>query len=167
MEIKGIYRTISMTPLPCQIVIAGELEGREYAAFRALSDRTNIGDVTAILDAMKICSLKSRDRYFSILQTIEAHNPGQVRDMIREEHKIMRDIFLDLFEPEIQEREMKAAKAAEEAATTAAYNTFAERLINKGFYGPDIADVTGYDRSHIDSIAKRLNRTVRWNESKV
>ena len=156
-DVKGVYAVHGMTPLPYQIVIAGELEGREYAAYRALSDRADICDVSEILETMKACSLQTRDRYFSILQTIEAHNPGTVRDMIREENT-MSDIFLDLFEPQIQEREKKAA-----AATAA---DFTERMIKMGMDGPCIADITGYDRSSIDSIAKRLGRTVSWNESR-
>ena len=35
---KGIYHVEGITDLPFQIVITGELEGPEYAAFRALTD---------------------------------------------------------------------------------------------------------------------------------
>ena len=178
-DVNGIYLVNGLIKLPYQVVIASELEGREYAAFRALSDRSNVRDVSVILEAMKACSLQSRDRYFSILQTIEAHNPGAVRDMISED-RAMNDIFLDLFEPQIREREKKAAAKAAKAAAAAAeakaaaaeakaataFTTVAERLIKSGIYGPVIADATGYDRNHIDTIARRLNRVVTWSESR-
>ena len=187
--VKGIYRVCGMTPLPYQIVITKELEGREYAAYRALSKQSAIDDVTAIMENMKVSTLSSRDRYASILQTIEYHNPGAVREMIQEDRK-MNTIFLDLFEPQIQERERKAAKAAAEqataaaaaatkaavagateqataAATAAAYNTFTERLIHMGMDGADIITATGYDRDHIDSIAQSLNCAVSWNGAKI
>ena len=163
-ETGGIYRVIGMTPLPYQIVITEELEGREYAAFRALSDRTNARDSSFLLDAMKVSSLTSRDRYMSILQTIELHNPGAVRHIIWEEPD-MNTVFMDLFEPQIQERERKAAETATAAATAAATESFAERMIQRGMDGLCIADVTGYDRVRIDSIARRLNRTVNWNNA--
>ena len=47
-----------------------------------------------------------------------------------------------------------------------AYNDMAERLIRKGMHGSDIVDVTGYNRKEIDSIARRLNRTVTWSEAR-
>ena len=176
-EAKGIYHVIGMTPLPYQVVIVEELEGREYAAYRALSKHAEIQDIAVILDSMKESPLNIRDRYFRILQMIELHNAGAVRDMIREDRK-MKTIFLDLFEPEIQEREKKAAEAARaeaeeaaraeaEAAIAKAENRtiaqVAERMINMGMDGSGIASVTGYDRSRIDNIARRLNRTVSWN----
>ncbi|MBR1659995.1 MAG: hypothetical protein IJ705_06730, partial [Oscillospiraceae bacterium] len=140
----GVYRVTGMTPLPYQIVIARELEGREYAAFRALSDHSDVRDVSALLEAMKVCSLQSRDRYFSILQTIEAHNPGTVSDMIQED-RAMKDIFLDLFEPQIQERERIAAEGAAEKTAATIYTTVVERMINEGVSGHVIANTTGYD----------------------
>lgn len=160
---KGLYRVIGMTPLPYQIVITEELEGREYAAYRALTNHTDVRDISVVLDTMKLCSLQSRDRYFSILQTIELHNPGAVREMIREDAE-MNNIFLDMFEPEFQKRQSEAVAAATTAATAAAFTTVAERMIQRGMDGPGIAAVTGYDRSRIDSIARRLNRSVSWNE---
>ena len=178
---SGIYRVNGLTKLPYQIVIAQELEGREYAAYRALSDHASIQDISVILEAMQNCSVTSWDRYFSILQTIETHNRGVVRDMIQEGRNMNTSFFemfkpeiMKLYEPEILERQNKAVaaatKAASEAATKsateAATTNFTERLILRGADGPFIADVTGYDRTHIDSIARRLNHTVSWNEAR-
>ena len=61
----------------------------------------------------------------------------------------------------------EAARADAEAAIAKAENRtiaqVAERMINIGMDGSGIASVTGYDRSRIDNIASRLNRTVSWN----
>ena len=44
-DVKGIYRVIGITELPFQIVITSELEGSEYAAYRALTDEAKEDDV--------------------------------------------------------------------------------------------------------------------------
>ena len=70
----------------------------------------------------------------------------------------MRSVFLDVLKPEIDEMiDQREAKA---------FETVAERLINKGYTGSAIADATGYDRTQINSIAQRLNRTVTWGEAR-
>ena len=50
-------------------------------------------------------------------------------------------------------------------STDDAFATVAERMIKRGMDGAGIAEVTGYNRDHIDSIASRINRTVRWNDA--
>ena len=46
-----------------------------------------------------------------------------------------------------------------------AYDSFAQKMIARGMDGFLISDMTGYDRRRIDTIARRLNRHVQWNES--
>ena len=145
-ETAGIYRVNGMVPLPYQIVIIEELEGREYAAYRALSEHTDIEDLSVILDAMRVCPVSIKDRYFSILQTIEVHNPGAVRELIQEERQMNTSFFemfkpelLKLYEPEFQEREKAAAKAATDSAVKSTYHTVAERLIRRGMDGPGMS----------------------------
>ena len=45
-----------------------------------------------------------------------------------------------------------------------AFTQAAERMIRGGYDGKAIATVTGYDRGQIDSIARRMNRTVNWGD---
>ena len=45
-----------------------------------------------------------------------------------------------------------------------AYRTVAERMIRSGSDGSMIAAFTGYDRKHIDSIAREMKMPVTWNE---
>ena len=56
----------------------------------------------------------------------------------------------------------ETAEQVRRESTEDAFTTVAERLIQRGMDGDGIADVTGYDRNRIDSIAHRLNRTVNW-----
>ena len=102
-EVKGIYTVNGLTRLPYQVVIIDELEGTEYAAFRALSDHATVEDVQIVLATMKETTVVAeRDRYHNILQTIEIHNPGAVKEMIVEDRS-MRSVFLDVLKPEIDE----------------------------------------------------------------
>ena len=98
-------------------MITDELEGPEFAAYRALSDHAKTSDVSIVLEEMKNSPTNRRDRYFSILQLIEMKNPGAVKTMIRED-KAMQSVFLDVLEPEIKIRENAAAERAAEQATT-------------------------------------------------
>ena len=50
-DIPGIYHVQGITDLPFQIIITGELQGEEYAAYRALTDRAAEADVEQIIDA--------------------------------------------------------------------------------------------------------------------
>ena len=70
----------------------------------------------------------------------------------------MDDFLMSLLKPRI-DKERDDAKAD-------AFNIMAERLISLGTDGAIIATVTGYDRNHIDSIARRLNCTVSWSEAR-
>ena len=42
-------------------------------------------------------------------------------------------------------------------------NAVTQRLIRRGMDGSGIAEVTGYDRGQIDSIARGMKMTVAWN----
>lgn len=46
----GIYHVVGITKLPFQIVITSELEGNEYAACRALTDKANGMDVEHVIE---------------------------------------------------------------------------------------------------------------------
>ena len=64
---RGIYHKEKLTGLPFQIVITGELEGDEYAAYRALTDRTKEEDVLCVL---KIDGRKPMLRCILMLRSI-------------------------------------------------------------------------------------------------
>ena len=57
----GVYKVKGMTDLPFQIVITDELEGGEYAAYRALSDHAAEQDMEALVragqEAGKVCQI--------------------------------------------------------------------------------------------------------------
>jgi len=48
-DVPGIYRVSQITDLPLQIVITDELQGDEYTAYRAFSDRAKQDDIMQLM----------------------------------------------------------------------------------------------------------------------
>ena len=83
-DTSGIYEVIGLTPLPFQIVITSELEGAEYAAFRALTDNADEADVKQALNGFQNVSDESLREYGEIvLDLIAKKNPALFADVIR------------------------------------------------------------------------------------
>ena len=121
-ETQGIYQVVGITKLPYQIVITDELEGSEYAAYRALTDHAQSGDVVTLLAALKAGTGETRDRYHRILELIERKNPGAVAAMIEEDRE-MESIFLKVLEPRINEiAENSRREGVKEGAKNATIN---------------------------------------------
>ncbi len=51
---SGVYHVVKPTDLPFQIVITSELKENEYAACRALSDKTSEKDVELVVEQRKV-----------------------------------------------------------------------------------------------------------------
>ena len=85
----------------------------------------------------------------------------------------MASVFFEVLKPEIDEMIETAVEAAvkdavketEKSTMDYAYTTMAERMIADGMSGDKISLFTALDREKIDSIARRLNRSVRWDEA--
>ena len=120
---------------------------------------------------LKYDALGNAERYVEENARLFYHLPAQAADAlieitgsenlkwVRQEHTTGGGVnFVDSWEI------MKERVRKETSADT--FNTVAERLIRIGTDGSTIATATGYDRNHIDSIARRLNRTVRWDEAR-
>ena len=109
-DTPGIYQVTGVTALPYYVVITDELEGKEYAAYRALTDHAKPGDVETILAVFKTAeTAEARDRYHRILQLIELKNPGIVEKLIEGDAK-MESVFMKVFEPQINERVAEAVR---------------------------------------------------------
>ena len=125
----GIYRVKGIIDLPFQIVITGELEGEEYAAYRALTDRAKAADVESIiLDIGKEKEDVIREHYRVLLRLVVEKNPQYI-DIGRGEFT-MRDVLMemvkDTFEERLRERvneqvneQLSIAEAAKERETKA------------------------------------------------
>lgn len=157
-DTHGIYQVSGFTALPFYVVITDELEGKEYAPYRALTDHAEPSDVETILSVFKTIETgEAKDRYHRILQLIEVKNPGIVAKLIEGDAE-MESVFMKVLEPQVNER-IAEARAEERDAMT-------ERLIDLGSDGVTISKVTGYDRTRIDRIAARTNRIVSWGDSR-
>ena len=84
-DIAGIYHVVGITKLPFQIVITSELEGNEYAACRALTDKANEIDVEHVIeDIEKETDDVVREYYGIFLNLIAEKNPEVFAEIRRE-----------------------------------------------------------------------------------
>ena len=75
-ETPGIYHVAGLTKLPFQIVITSELEGAEYAACRALTDKADGVDIRRVIEALeREPEDRIREYYGMYLSLIAEKNP--------------------------------------------------------------------------------------------
>ena len=99
-----IFRVKGMTDIPFQIVVSGELQGKEYAAYRVLRNKVDEKDVEFLLDRIRNTEdPDSRERLRRILNLVELKNAGTVAEKIKEDDD-MRDVFMEILKPQIDER---------------------------------------------------------------
>ncbi len=102
-EVPGIYHVKGYTNLPFQIIITGELEGEEYAAYRVLTDRADEADVERIIAGIgheKDDAL--REHYRVLLQLVIEKNPQFIEMMRRDE--AMEDVLMEIVKDKIDEK---------------------------------------------------------------
>ena len=100
----NIYMVKGLTDIPFQIVISGEMEGEEYAAYRVLKNKADEKDVEYLLNKLEnTASQDLRERLRRILNLVELKNTGLVTKKIREDDK-MRDVFMEILKPQIDEQ---------------------------------------------------------------
>ena len=99
----GIYHVKGLTDLPFQIVITGELEGPEYAAYRALAEHARKADVGLVIaEGGKEAGYAVKEHYRVLLDFIAKKNPHVV-EKIRREHS-MASVWMEIFKDEINEK---------------------------------------------------------------
>ena len=101
----GLYYVRKLTDLPMQIVIGSELEGTEYAAFRALTSKPSLHDIEQLIRKGKnTTDSDQRDDYRMIFELIGHKNPGIFLTIPKGGEK-MGDIFFDqIFADEYKQR---------------------------------------------------------------
>ena len=100
---KGIYHVAGIMDLPFQIVITSELEGPEYAAYRALTDHANGADVEQVIrDGSRETDSAMQEHYRVFLNLVAKKNPDVIDEIRRD--KAMSAIWMDIFKDEIEER---------------------------------------------------------------
>lgn len=112
-KVPGIYHVLGVVALPFQIVITNELEGAEYAAFRALTDRASIEDVARVLGAVGAADdAVIRGHYRDLFRLVLGKNP-QFIAMVRKEFKMeVDDVLMEALKDRIDEKVQVAVDAA-------------------------------------------------------
>ena len=89
-------------------MITSELEGDEYAAYRALSDKASERDVELVAEQRKqVFDQESDEMYKKLLEFYEEKNRGILRRIIGGERE-MSSILMDVLKPEIDEKVNRA-----------------------------------------------------------
>ena len=102
-DAPGIYRITGITDIPFQIVITGELQGEEYAAYRALTDKAAEKDVEHIIiaaDREKTDNL--RDHYRVLIELLAVKNP-QIFEEIRR-NDMAGDVLMEIMKDRVDEK---------------------------------------------------------------
>ena len=100
---KGIYHVEGIIDLPFQIVITSELEGAEYAAYRALTDHASGADVEQIIrDGSRETDSAMQDHYRVFLDLVARKNPDVIEEIRRD--STMEITWMDIFKDAIDER---------------------------------------------------------------
>ena len=149
---------------------------RKFAAFReGLTDRSDKEYADAVMWA---ASEANTDLFRQIME--DRRMKGALFELFKPDIDRIVNEATEKAEKAAAERAEKAAAAAKKAAKKAAekaaekaaaeaeantMNTVAERMINAGMPGSEISLITSLSRSVIDGIARKLNRTVMWNET--
>ena len=102
-ERAGSHAVKGIIDLPFQIVITSELEGGEYAAYRALTDRADKTDVeNIILDIGKETEDVIREHYRVLLKLVVEKNPQYIG--IGKGDFTMRDVLMEMVKDAVDER---------------------------------------------------------------
>ena len=103
-DVPGIYRVSQITDLPLQIVITDELQGDEYTAYRAFSDRAKQDD---IMHLIAIGNNTEDDilhrRYQTVVKLIGTKNPEAFEEIGGD--RTMKDFVREFFKDEFREQE--------------------------------------------------------------
>lgn len=110
-ETSGIYRVNYGPPdIPFQIVITSELEGKEYAAFRALTDKASKADIEQVIkDIQQEKDSEVKALYDDYFDVVVDKNPSVFNEMWRDEQmsEALKEIMKDEFEKREQETTVK------------------------------------------------------------
>ena len=93
-----------------------ELEGSEYAAYRALTDHASGADVEqVILDSGQETDSAMQDHYRVLLELVARKNPDVIREIRR--YTAMEIGWMDIFKDKIDEQKQEAQREARQDTT--------------------------------------------------
>ena len=110
-ETPGIYNVVGFTDLPFQIVITSELEGDEYAAYRALTNKADEEDIERVIkEGGKAKDDTVREHYRVLLKLLLEKNPEALETIRREND--MEDVLMEIVKDKVEERVNNAVSDA-------------------------------------------------------
>ena len=152
----GIYNLTGITPLPFQIVITSELEGLEYVAFRALTDKASKDDVEDLMDVAKMSMEERLRMYYRVVLDLVSEKNKDITDEIMRSNIMEYQGMLRYFEDEIDRRSKDdIAKARQE---TDEANARANKAIKEANNAKDMADKAKKDADNAKDMADKAKK---------
>ena len=102
-DVPGIYHVNGIVDLPFQIIITGELEGDEYAAYRALTDRAAEVDVERIIREIGKEKDDSLKEYYGVLIKLIIEKNPQFIEVVRRD-SAMEDVLMEIVKDRVDEK---------------------------------------------------------------
>lgn len=150
----GIYRVEGMTDLPFQIVVTGELEGSEYAAYRALTDRADMGDVGQVIeDSRREMDDTMKGYYHVLVELVAKKNPEAIENIRRE--RGMSSALMEIMKEEVAEV-VSQAETAKEQETKA--SDIKSLMINFGWNEEQAMDALSIPQSQRAVYAELVSK---------
>ena len=162
----NIFYISGLCRLPLQIVVARDL-GEVYLPLQILTDKARESDVRKFVEYRESLTEEADKRFADAVMYACVEANQDLAWKMREDQKmagVLREIFHDDLVRAVQEGERRGLVAGERKGTVNTLNTVAERMIASGMPGEEILRITALERKEINSIARRLNRPVRWSE---
>ena len=105
----GIYYVLDKVPFPTQVIVAKELEGKQHTWLKSLSDKMEEVDMRRLLqDTSHLKEKLDKEFADSVLEVCLRAN-GQLIERLKGDDT-MSEALLEIMEPIIIEREIKAKK---------------------------------------------------------
>ena len=92
-----------ITDIPFQIIITGELEGAEYAAYRALTDKAEEADVESIIDAANSEDDSKVKEHYEVLLNLVMEKNDRYIELLRRDRS-MRNVLMEIVQNDVDER---------------------------------------------------------------
>lgn len=102
-DVSGIYHVNGIVDLPFQIIITGELEGDEYAAYRALTDGAAEVDVERIIQEIGKEKDDSLKEYYGVLIKLIIEKNPQFIEVVRRD-SAMEDVLMEIVKDRVDEK---------------------------------------------------------------
>ena len=110
--------------------------------------------------------MKEEERMYGALREIMKDDLLREREEGRKEERKESLRKQEEIRTEMQKEMQKESLRIQQEMRQGTFNTVAERMISAGKPGSEISLFTDLGRQDIDKIARKMNRTVYWNEGR-